>query len=101
MSVPTLMLLLGGLSVLVLAIWIKRLQARFIAGLRAAGDPMADYPGTKPFRQKFQAWLFGLGQSDRGGSPVGRILLTAAMVLVLGAIAAWSLMPGILPGVFE
>ena len=81
-----------GLVLLALALWLKRQQARFTAGLRAAGDPLADAPGSKRFRQRFQAWLFGL--DGAGGPAPARGLLTVAMVVVLGALAAWSLLPG-------
>ncbi|MGF1445106.1 MAG: hypothetical protein ACFBRM_02775 [Pikeienuella sp.] len=82
----------AGAAVLAVAIWLKRAQARFVAGLRAAGDPLADHPGTKTFRQRFQAWLFGLGAQSGGPAP-GRTLVTAAMVVLIGLAVAWSLIP--------
>lgn len=92
---PVMWLAAGGLLVLVFGIWIKRLQTRFVAGLRADGDPLADHPGTKTFRQRFQAWLFGMGEADDGPAPL-RVLVTVAMVLLLGAIAADALLPELL-----
>ena|SRR6056297_1864554 len=83
----------GGAAVLVTGVWLKRAQARFVAGLRSAGDPLADHPGTKTFRQRFQAWLFGLGDQAGGPAP-GRTALTLLMVIALGALVAWSLIPG-------
>jgi hypothetical protein len=85
--------LVAGLLVLAIGIWLRRQQARFIAGLRAAGDPLADAPGSKTFRQRFQAWLFGL---DGAGPAPARSLLTVLMVLLLAGLAAWSLVPGLL-----
>jgi len=86
------LILAGGLAVLALGIWLRRQQARFVAGLRAAGDPLADAPGSKSFRQRFQAWLFGM---DGGGGPApARSLLSLVMVVLLGTLAAWSLLPG-------
>jgi hypothetical protein len=81
----------GGLIVLGLGIWLRRMQARFVAGLRADGDPLAAHPGSKAFRQRFTAWLFGLG-GVQGPAP-GRSLLTLLMVIVILAAAAWSLLP--------
>ncbi|GMG81187.1 hypothetical protein LNKW23_03990 [Paralimibaculum aggregatum] len=92
LSYPFLWLGLAGLAVLVLGLWLKRAQARFVAGLRAAGDPLAEHPGTKPFRQRFQAWLFGLG-SEAGGPAPARGALTLAMAAILMAAAAYSLLP--------
>ena len=87
------MILAGGAVLLALAIWLKRQQARFVAGLRAAGDPLADAPGSKTFRQRFQAWLLGM---DGGGGPApARTLLTLVMVVLLGGLVAWSLVPGV------
>ncbi len=83
---------LAGVAVLALAAWLKRAQARFVARLRAEGDPLADHPGTKPFRQRFQSWLFGLGE-EAGGPAPGRGLLTLFMVALVGLAAAWSLWP--------
>ena len=86
------LILAGGLAIFALGIWLRRQQARFVAGLRAAGDPLADAPGSKSFRQRFQAWLFGM---DGGGGPApARSLLTLVMVAGIGALAAWSLWPG-------
>lgn len=88
------LLLAGGVLVLGVGVWLRRCQARFVAELRAAGDPLAEHPATKTFRQRFQAWLFGLGENAGGPAP-GRSLLTLAMLLLLGAIAVYSLLPGL------
>ena len=83
--------LVAGLLVLGIGIWLRRQQARFIAGLRAAGDPLADAPGSKTFRQRFQARLFGMeGARPLGG--VARTLLTLLMLVALGAIVVYSLL---------
>jgi len=84
----------GGLTVLLLGLWLRRLQARFVAGLREAGDPLADHVGSKTFRQRFQAWLFGLGAEKEGPAPL-RALVTLVMAVLLAALAAWSLLPEI------
>lgn len=94
LSYPLLWIGVGGLAILVLGIWLRRAQARFVAGLRAERDPLAEHPGTKQFRQRFQAWLFGLG-TEAGGPAPGRSLLTLLMVVLIGAAAAVSLLPGV------
>ncbi len=97
-----LLLFAAGAAVFGVGLWLKRMQGRFVAGLRAAGDPLADHIGTKTFRQRFQAWLFGLGTEAEGPAPgraaltaAGRAALTLAMVALLGLAAAWSLLPGL------
>jgi len=84
--------LIAGLVLLAIGIWLKRQQARFVAGLRAKGDPLAEHQGTKAFRQKFQTWLFGL--DGKGPAPV-RSLITLLMVGVLSVLVAWSLIPAL------
>ena len=86
----------GGAAVLALGIWLRRQQARFEAGLRAAGDPLADAPRDKTYRQRFQAWLFGLGEG--GGPAPARGVLTLLLALAVFAIAAYSLFPWIFGG---
>ncbi len=84
---------LAGAGVFGAGLWLRRAQARFAAGLRAAGDPLVDHPGSKLFRQRFTAWLFGLGEADPPG--LGKSLLTLLMLAALGAAAAYSLLPGV------
>ena len=86
---PILWMIVGAALVLGAGIWLRIEQRRFIAELRAAGDPLADHPGTKPFRQRFQARLFGL---DGGPGRGGRTLVTLVMTLLLGGIIAYSLL---------
>lgn len=87
-------MLAGGVLVLAAGILLRRAQARFVAGLRAAGDPLAAHPGSKPFRQKFAAWLFGIGKAP-GGPALGRTLVTLVMAVLVGLAALWSLLPGL------
>lgn len=84
---------LGGLAVLGVGLWLRRAQARFVAGLRAEGDPLADHPGSKAFRQRFTLWLLNLVGERRPPSQAVRVLVTALMLLLVGAAAVWSLMP--------
>jgi len=92
MTAALLSLGLALLAVLGLGLWLKRAQAQFVAALRSAGDPLAESPRGKEFRSRFQAWLFGLG-GEAGPAP-GRTLLTVLMTLLLGGLAAWSLLAG-------
>jgi len=85
-------LLIGGALVLAVGIWLRRQQARFVAGLRQAGDPLAEAPGSKRFRQRLQAWLFGM---EGDGPAPARGLVTLVMVVLIGALALWSLVPGV------
>jgi len=84
---------LAGALILAAGVALRRAPARFEAGLRAADDPVADHPGSKLYRQRFTAWLFGLGEADAPG--LGRTVLTLAMVAALGAAAVYSLLPGV------
>jgi len=84
---------LVGAFLLGLGIWLKAEQRRFIAQLRAEDDPLADAIGTKQFRQKFQAHLFGL----ETGRP-GKALLTLLLVLLLGALVVYSFLPDLMTG---
>ncbi|MEM9145352.1 MAG: hypothetical protein AAGC57_04075 [Pseudomonadota bacterium] len=95
MSTYQLLLGLGGLAVLVGAIWLRRAQMRFEAGLRAEGDPLADHRGTKDYRQRFTAWLFGIGERE-GAGRWARTALTLVWMVALIAAAAWSLIPSAL-----
>ena len=92
MTATAWLMLAGGALVLGVGIWLKRQQARFVAGLRAGGDPMADGPRDKQFRQRFQAWLFGMG--DEAGPAPGRSFVTLVMAVAILGLAAWSLLPG-------
>ena len=84
---------LGGALVLGAGLLLRRAQARFAAGLREAGDPLAEHPGSKLYRQRFTAWLFGLGESEGAGP--ARSAVTLLMLAALGAAAAYSLLPGL------
>jgi len=91
MSEPFVLLGLGALLVIGGVAWLRQQQRRFIEELRRAGDPLADAPGSKTFRQRFQARLFGMeGARPLGG--VARTLLTLLMLVALGAIVVYSLL---------
>ncbi|MEO1599388.1 MAG: hypothetical protein AAFU49_02770 [Pseudomonadota bacterium] len=81
---------IGGGVVLLGTIWLRRAQMRFEAGLRAEGDPLAEHRGTKDYRQRFTAWLFGMGNPESGSL---RTVITAIWLVALGVAAAWSLLP--------
>ncbi|MEM1343033.1 MAG: hypothetical protein AAGI34_00475 [Pseudomonadota bacterium] len=93
---PFLLLALGGVLVFSVGVWLRRQQGRFEQGLRANGDPLVEHPGTKAYRQRFQAWLFGL-EGQPGPAP-GRALLSLVFLGLIIAAAAWSLLPGLFGG---
>jgi len=100
--------IVAGLALVAgIVLWLRAAQARFVAKLRAAGDPLAEETGTKRFRQRFQAHLFGLdaggdGSGDRRGKErvrkAAQGALTVVMLLLLGAIAVYSLVPELIEG---
>ena len=84
---------LAGIAVLAVGMWLRHLQARFHAGLVAERDPLADHPGSKLYRQRFQGWLFAIGDGSVGWS--SRVLTVLAALVILGLVA-WSLLPEVL-----
>ena len=83
MAYPLAWLILGAVLVILGGIWLRRARDRFVAEMRAKGDPLADGPKDKTFRRAFQAWLLDLGAPRQAGGDIV-ILIGAVGLMALG-----------------
>ncbi|MEM7508023.1 MAG: hypothetical protein AAF415_14900 [Pseudomonadota bacterium] len=94
MAYPLAWLLLGALIVICGGFWLRRQRDRFIAELRANGDPLADAPRNKTFRRAFQNRLLRMGIATPEGQRRGSDLFVLIGVVVLICLGFYSFIGG-------